>query len=164
MKVKLIYEKFISHILVKKGVNKVDKEINKKITVRTTVNVNVKEVWEYWTKPVHIIKWNQASDDWCTSFAENDLRLGGRFLYKMEAKDKSDGFDFSGTYGEVEPFKRISYTLDDGRGVIIGFKTKDNQTEIEEVFEADESHSLERQQQGWQSIFNQFKRYAEFMV
>ncbi|WP_423189831.1 SRPBCC domain-containing protein [Alkalibacterium sp. f15] len=138
-----------------------DKEINEKIMVKTTINENVKEVWEYWTKPEHITKWNRASDDWCTLFAENDLTAGGKFLYRMEAKDKSDGFDFTGTYSEVIPLKRIAYTLDDGRKVNITFIPTDNQTEIIETFEGEKLYSFEHQQQGWQSILDHFKEYTE---
>ncbi|OJF93607.1 polyketide cyclase [Alkalibacterium sp. 20] len=129
--------------------------------VKTTINENVKEVWGNWTEPQHITKWNQASDDWCTTFVENNLTAGGKFLYRMEAKDKSDGFNFSGTYDEVETFKRISYTLDDGRKVNIVFISKDDQTEIIETFEGEKMYSFEHQQQGWQSILDHFKEYTE---
>jgi uncharacterized protein YndB with AHSA1/START domain len=89
------------------------------ITVENTINAPVEKVWEYWTKPEHIIKWNDASDDWHTPRAENDLRVGGSFVYRMEAKDGSFGFDFGGIYDAVTPGKYIEYTIDDGRKVKI---------------------------------------------
>ncbi|MFI5131757.1 MAG: SRPBCC domain-containing protein, partial [Chitinophagales bacterium] len=85
------------------------------ITIENTVNSPVEKVWEYWTKPEHITQWNSASDDWHTPHAENDLRPGGRFLSRMEAKDGSFGFDFGGAYDAVRKNEFIEYTMDDGR-------------------------------------------------
>lgn len=131
------------------------------ITVKTIVRASIEQVWEAWTLPKHIIQWNQASEDWHTLHAENDLRAGGRFLSRMEAKDGSQGFDFSGQYNEVQPLEYIYYTLDDGREVKIHFSAKENSTEIIESFDPEETFSHEMQQQGWQAILNQFKKYAE---
>lgn len=131
------------------------------ITVETTVNVQIEKVWEYWTEPKHITKWNNALDDWHTPFSENDLRIGGKFLSRMEAKDGSFGFDFSGIYDEVKVYEVISYTLADGRKVKITFIDKDNKTKIIEAFEAESSNSSELQQNGWQSILDNFKKYIE---
>src|SRR5688500_12458492 len=91
------------------------------ITVETIVKAPVEKVWKFWTAPEHITKWNNASDDWHTPFAEHDLRTGGKFLARMEAKDGSFGFDFGGVYHEVKPNELIEYTMDDGRKVSINF-------------------------------------------
>ena len=136
-------------------------ESSKKITVETTVKAPVEKVWEYWTEPTHITKWNAASDDWHTPYAENDLRVGGKFLSRMEAKDGSFGFDFGGIYDDVILHKVIAYTLDDGRKVQITFQGQENETVIMEIFDAETENPIEFQQQGWQAILNHFKKYAE---
>ncbi|MDR6784877.1 uncharacterized protein YndB with AHSA1/START domain [Pedobacter africanus] len=132
-----------------------------KITVAATVNAPVEKVWEFWNAPAHIVKWCSASDDWHTPKAENDLRVGGAFSSRMEAKDGSFGFDFGGIYDEVETHKLIAYTLGDGRKVEITFSGNGDTTEVTETFEAEETNSIEMQQGGWQAIMNNFKRYAE---
>jgi len=132
-----------------------------KITVKTTVNAPLEKVWKYWTEPIHIIKWNNASDDWHTPFAENDLRVGGKFISRMEVKDGSFGFDFSGIYDEVQFHEVISYTLVDGREVKITFIGQENETRIKETFDAETINSIELQQGGWQAILDNFKKYAE---
>lgn len=130
------------------------------IVVRTSVNFPVNRVWELWTFPGHIEKWNTASEDWHTPFAQNDLRAGGRFLYRMEAKDGSFGFDFSGTYDKVTLLKEIYYTLDDGRKVEINFQEDNGETHIITKFEAETENPVEMQRQGWQAILDNFKKYA----
>ncbi|MEH7393076.1 SRPBCC family protein [Bacillus sp. JJ1474] len=136
-------------------------EIFKEITVETTVQAPVEKVWEYWTEPIHITKWNFASDDWHSPFAENDLRVGGKFISRMEAKDGSFGFDFSGVYDEIKLYEVIAYTMEDGRKVKITFNDRGNETEVIETFDAEASNSIELQQQGWQAILNNFKKYIE---
>lgn len=131
------------------------------ITVETTVHAPVEKVWEYWTEPRHITKWSNASDDWHSPNAENDLRVGGRFLTRMEAKDGSSGFDFSGVYDEVRKNEFISYTLGDGRKVEITFISQENDTKVIETFEAENTHSIEMQEAGWQAILENFKKYSE---
>ncbi len=131
------------------------------ITVETTVNASKETVWEYWIKPEHITQWNNASNDWHTPRAENDLRVGGKFLSRMEAKDGSFGFDFSGVYDEVKPNERIVYTIADGRKVIIDFKGSGNATKVSETFDAEQTNSLEMQRGGWQAILDNFKKYVE---
>lgn len=131
------------------------------ITVKNTVNAPAAKVWDLWTSPEHIVKWNNPSDDWHTTHAENDLRVGGKFLSRMEAKDESFGFDFSGTYTEVTPQKHIAYTLDDNRKVSISFAEKGGTTEIVETFDAESQNSPDMQRQGWQAILDNFKSYAE---
>lgn len=135
--------------------------IKTKITVETIVNKPIEKVWEYWTDPVHIIKWNFASDDWHSPFAQNDLKVGGRFLSRMEAKKGSEGFDFSGTYDEVELFHSIAYILDDDRKVKIAFIPESDRTRITETFEAEETNSIELQRFGWQAILDNFKKHVE---
>lgn len=131
------------------------------IKIENAVNVPVETVWEFWTKPEHITKWNNASDDWHTPRAENDLRVGGKFLSRMEAKDGSFGFDFAGVYTEVKTNELIAYTIDDGRNVKVTFEAKDNTTKIITTFEAETQNSIEMQRNGWQAILNSFKKYAE---
>ena len=131
------------------------------ITITTTVLSPAEKVWELWTNPKHIIKWNNASDDWHTTRAENDLRIGGKFLSRMEAKDGSFGFDFIGIYDLVKENKLLEYTLGDGRKVIIVFTGIGNTTNIVETFEAESENSIEMQRSGWQAILENFKKYAE---
>ena len=131
------------------------------ITVATTIAAPIENVWKLWTEPEHIKKWNNASDDWHTPKAQNDLRKGGKFLIRMESKDGKMGFDFSGVYDNVKTNELISYTLDDGRKVKITFTSVGNNTKVEEAFEAESENSIDMQESGWQSILNNFKKYAE---
>lgn len=131
------------------------------ITVETVVHSPVEKVWEYWTDPEHIKQWNNASDDWHTPYAENDLQVGGKFVSRMEAKDGSFGFEFSGVYDEVSMNESIAYTMGDGRKVKILFLRQENDTRIIESFEAEETNTVEMQQAGWQAILDNFKKYAE---
>ncbi|WP_121356103.1 SRPBCC family protein [Flavisolibacter nicotianae] len=131
------------------------------ITVSTTVNAPVETAWALWTQPEHIVNWNNASADWCTPRAENDLREGGRFNYRMEARDGSMGFDFTGEYTRLVPNQEIAYRIADGRTVSIVFTPEDNKTHIKESFEAENTHPEEMQRTGWQAILDNFKHYAE---
>ena len=131
------------------------------ITVSTTVNAPPERVWELFTGPVHIIHWNNASDDWQTSHAESDLRPGGTFLSRMEARDGSEGFDFTGRFSEVIPGKTLAYILDDGRNVRIRFSQTAGGTLVEESFEAEELNSSDLQRSGWQAILENFRKYVE---
>jgi len=132
-----------------------------KITIEAVVNRDSSDIWTLWTQPEHITKWNQASDDWHSPRAENDLRVGGRFLTRMEAKDGSMGFDFSGIYNEVIENKKIHYTMDDGREVETLFNEENGKTRIMITFDAEKENPLEMQRDGWQAILNSFKKYAE---
>ena len=132
-----------------------------KITVQATVNAPVEKVWNYWTTPEHIKKWNNASPDWHTPRAENDLKVGGKFLSRMEAKDGSFGFDFHGTYDAVVNLKLIAITLGDDRKLEINFTSYGNETTVIETFEAETENSVELQKGGWQAILNNFKKYTE---
>jgi len=131
------------------------------ITIETIVHSPVESVWNYWTEPKHITQWNKASDDWHTPYAENDLRVGGKFLSRMEAKDGSFGFDFSGVYDEVSTNESIAYSMADGRKVKTLFIRQDNDTKIITSFEAEGNNSVEMQQAGWQAILDNFKKYVE---
>jgi uncharacterized protein YndB with AHSA1/START domain len=131
------------------------------ITVQSTIEAPVEKVWELWNKPEHITKWANASDDWHTTRAENDLQVGGKFLSRMEAKDGSFGFDFGGIYDAVRENEYIEYTLGDNRKVKINFIPEGNQTKVVESFDAESTHSVEMQQGGWQAILDNFKRYTE---
>jgi len=131
------------------------------ITVETTVKASVEKVWEVWTMPEHIVKWNNASADWHTTRAQNDLRAGGKFLSRMEAKDGSFAFDFEGTYDEVKTNELISYSIGDGRKAKIIFIAEDNETKVVETFEAENQNSIEMQRGGWQAILDNFKNYTE---
>lgn len=131
------------------------------ITVAATVQAPVQHVWDLFTNPAHIVQWNHAADDWHSPKAENDLREGGRFCYRMESKDGSMGFDFCGTYTQVEENKALAFTLDDNRKVQVLFVPYGNETTIKETFEAEGTHPVDMQRQGWQAIMNNFKHYAE---
>lgn len=131
------------------------------ITIQQIINAPAQKVWDYWTQSEHIIQWNAASDDWHTPQASNDLRVGGKFLCRMEAKDGSMGFDFSGTYTEVLPLQKIAYAMDDNRNVIVTFEEEDGQVRITEEFEAESENPIEMQKDGWQAILDNFKKYTE---
>ncbi|MBW8331319.1 MAG: SRPBCC family protein [Prolixibacteraceae bacterium] len=131
------------------------------ITVEATVNAPVEKVWKFWSSPEHITKWNNASDDWHTPYSENDLRVGGKFTSRMEAKDGSFGFDFWGVYDVVVTNERIEYTLGDDRKVKIVFTDKGNATQVIESFEAENENSIEMQKGGWQAILDNFRKYTE---
>ncbi len=133
------------------------------ITVAVTVNAPVEKVWDSWTAPEHIIQWNNASDDWHTPRVTNDLRVGGAFLSRMEAKDGSFGFDFGGVYDAIKTNELIAYTIGDGRKVKVSFIRNGNTTAITETFEAETTNSIEMQRGGWQSILESFKKYTESM-
>lgn len=131
------------------------------ITVVALVNAPVEKVWTCWTEPAHIMNWNNASPDWHTPHAENDLRVGGHFISRMEAKDGSFGFDFKGEYTAVDLHQKIAYTLEDGRRVEVGFFPDGVSSRIVETFEMETVNSPELQRAGWQAILDNFKRYTE---
>ncbi len=132
-----------------------------KISIETFVKSNVGKVWSAWTTPADINQWNAANDDWHNPRSENDLRVGGRFCYRMEAKDGRMGFDFEGTYTKVVPQKEIEYVLADSRVVSIAFEPVDGGVRVVETFDAEDANSAEMQRQGWQSILNRFSSYVE---
>ncbi len=131
------------------------------ITVETTINAPVEKVWEYFSLPKHIMQWNNASDDWFTPSSENDFKEGGKFVNRMEAKDGSMGFDFTGTYQKIIQNEYIEYSITDGRIVKIKFGPEGDGTKITESFDAETTNSADMQKRGWQSILDNFKKYTE---
>lgn len=132
-----------------------------KITIESTIAVSPERAWDLWTEPKHITKWNFAVDDWRCPTASNDLRVGGKYFARMEAKDGSFGFDFEAVYDEVTEKKKLVYTLGDGRKVSTTFEDLGGKTKVTTVFDAETQNPEEMQKQGWQSILNNFKKYAE---
>lgn len=131
------------------------------ITVHTVVNASPERTWEFWTLPEHVRKWNNAAPGWHTPCAVSDLRPGGRFDYRMEAKDGSVGFNFTGVFDEVRPPGVLAYILGDGRKVRVTFIARGSRTEVWETFEAESANSPKLQRQGWQAILDNFKIYIE---
>ncbi|WP_235299447.1 SRPBCC family protein [Portibacter marinus] len=132
-----------------------------KLKISATIDAPLKEVWEKWTQEAHIIQWNFATDEWHCPSSNNDLRVGGKFNNRMEAKDGSFGFDLEGVYTAVEKHQLIAYDLADQRHVEVHFTEKNDQTIINSTFEAEDQNSEELQQNGWQAILNNFKNYVE---
>lgn len=133
----------------------------KAITIQATVNAPVEKVWKYWNEAEHITRWAFASPDWHTPKAENDLRVDGKFSTTMAAKDGSVSFDFAGIYTKVEKHNSIEYTMADGRKVKISFTAEGNQTKVVETFEPENENPADMQQEGWQAILNNFRKYTE---
>jgi uncharacterized protein YndB with AHSA1/START domain len=131
------------------------------ITVETNVKAPIDKVWKLWNDPVAITKWCTATPEWHTPRAENDLKIGGKFFSRMEAKDQSMGFDFGGQYTTVKNNELIEYTMDDGRKVKVAFTSDGNETNITETFDAETQNPIEMQKGGWQAILDSFKNYAE---
>jgi uncharacterized protein YndB with AHSA1/START domain len=132
-----------------------------KITIESSVNAPLNKVWHAWNNPADIKQWNSASDDWHTTHSEVDLREGGKFVSRMEAKDGSAGFDFGGEYTRVVPNQLIEYRMDDGREVKTEFSEVSNGVRVKTVFDAETQNSPELQQQGWQAILDNFRRHVE---
>ena len=130
-----------------------------KITIETTVDAPVERVWQAWTTPDAIQQWNAASDDWHTTKASVDLREGGTFSSRMEAKDGSMGFDFAGTYTRIVPNELIECSFGD-RVLLVEFASGANGTTVRETFDTEETHSVEQQREGWQAILNNFAKYV----
>lgn len=131
------------------------------ITVQNTVNAPVQKVWDYWNNPDHVTQWCNASDEWHAPWAKADMRVGGTFTTKMEAKDGSMGFEFVGVYDVITPNEYIEYTIADGRKVTITFTANGDTTKIVESFEAESMNPIEMQKGGWQAILDNFKKYTE---
>ena len=131
------------------------------ITVEALVKAPIDKVWSSWTDPKHITKWNQASDDWHSPHAENDLRTGGKFKTTMTAKDGSMSFDFEGIYTNVQQNKLIEYAMADGRKVSVVFSQNGNQTKVVETFDPESENPIEMQRGGWQAILDSFRKYTE---
>lgn len=139
-----------------------------KIKVETVVKADIKKVWEHWNNAQSIQRWAFASDTWECPYAENDLRVGGRFLTRMSAKDGSNTFDFTGVYTEVVEFQSITYLMDkaDGENMhreccIVFTDLGDGNTKIEEEFYPEEINSADMQRAGWHAILENFKKFVE---
>jgi|SRR5215213_4672998 len=132
-----------------------------KITIETVVKATLKRVWDAWNNPEDIKKWNTASEDWHTPQSTVDLREGGKFTARMEAKDGSMGFDFEGTYTRIEPHKIIEYRIADGREVQVEFEERADGVLVKETFDAEAENPPEFQRAGWQAILDNFGRYVE---
>lgn len=132
-----------------------------KITIQAVVSADRKKVWDYYTNPDYITKWNFAIDTWHCPTASNDMRVGGKYLARMEAKDGSFGFDFEAIYNEIVNGQKFTYTMTDNRVVNTTFKELGDQTAVTITFDAESENPVEMQQQGWQSILDNFKKYTE---
>ncbi len=132
-----------------------------KIQIEASILSPLHKVWTFWTAPEHITKWNFAIPEWHCPEAINDLRVGGKYFARMEAKDGSFGFDFEAIYNEVIPQKKISYSLADGRKVTTTFEADGDSTKVKTIFDAENQNPEEMQRNGWQSVLNNFKKYSE---
>ena len=130
------------------------------ITIETTVHATVDKVWRAYTSPEDIIQWNSASDDWHTTSSSVELRVGGTFSSRMEAKDGSFGFDFAGTYTKIIPNELIEYVFDD-RSASVEFINVNDGVRLRITFVAETEHSIEQQKEGWQAILNKFSKHVE---
>lgn len=132
-----------------------------KVTVEASINAPVEKVWKIWNEPTDIVKWSTPDPNWHTTSSENDLRTGGKFKNRMEAKDGSFGFDFEGTYDKVDLHKEITYTMPDGRSATTLFNEQDGKTTVVTTFDPETENDPEYQKQGWQAILNNFVTYTE---
>jgi uncharacterized protein YndB with AHSA1/START domain len=132
-----------------------------KITVETVVDAELDKVWDAWNDPEDIKRWNSAQEDWHTTRSTVDLREGGRFMSRMEAKDGSVGFDFEGTYTRIVPKKTIEYRMSDGREVAVEFVEQSGGVLVKETFDAETENTPDLQRQGWQAILDNFGRHVE---
>lgn len=135
--------------------------MSEKISIQAEIAAATNKVWDAYTNPAHIVNWNFASDDWCCPSATNDLRVGGKYTARMEARDGSFGFDFESVYDEVKPEEKLVFTLTDGRQVNIHFNGQGNTTKVDITFDAETENPVDMQRDGWQAILNNFKKYTE---
>lgn len=131
-----------------------------KITIQASINAPIEKVWEYYTQPEHIVKWNFADPSWHCLSAENDMQVGGIYKARMEAKDASNGFDFEAVYTEIVEKERFSYTFWD-RTATVTFQNLSAQTLVTVTFDPEDENPVDMQQAGWQMILNNFKSYTE---
>ena len=135
-----------------------------KVLVSTWVDASIERAWECWTDPRYITRWNFASPDWHCPRAANDLRVGGAFSARMEARDGSFGFDFAGTYTAVVPRERLEYKLGEERSVRVTFASDGVGVRVDEEFDAEEENPIEMQRSGWQSILDNYKACVESRI
>lgn len=132
------------------------------ITVSTVVNAPVARAWEAFTQPEHITQWNFASSEWCCPTVTNDLRVGGEFTSRMEARDGSVGFDLTGVYTSVSPLEQFTHVLGDERRVTVSFEAiSSEQTRVTQVFDPETLNPEELQRGGWQAILGNYKQHVE---
>lgn len=131
-----------------------------KIKVQATISAAKQQVWDYYTKPEHITQWNFADPSWCCPTASNDMKIGGKYIARMEAKDGSFGFDFEATYTEIKEGEHFSYEFG-GRYATVEFNAQQEQTELTIIFDPETENPVDLQRQGWQAILNNFKNYTE---
>ena len=131
------------------------------ITIETTVNATPEKAWQVWNTPEDIIQWCTPHESWHTPTAENDLRVGGAYKARREARDGSMGFDFGAVYDAVTPNEHFQYTMGDGRKVVVDFIPQGNQTKIVQTFDAENENPIEMQRAGWQAILDNYKKYVE---
>lgn len=132
-----------------------------KIIINTLINADLKKVWDYYTTPAHVTKWNFADPSWHCPSATNDMQVGGKYSARMEAKDGSFGFDFEAVYDEIINCEKFTYTMSDKRQVTVEFKNNNYQTEVIVTFDPEKENPIEMQKEGWQSILSNFKKYTE---
>lgn len=132
-----------------------------KITIETLVKAQPKKVWDAWNNPADIKQWNTAQEDWHTTKSVVDLREGGKFMARMEAKDGSVGFDFEGIFTRIVPNKIIEYRMSDGREVNVEFVEREGGVLVQETFDAETENTPELQRKGWQAILDNFGRHVE---
>jgi uncharacterized protein YndB with AHSA1/START domain len=131
-----------------------------KITIEATIAASMQDVWHHWNTPAEIMQWNTASEDWHTTSSQVDLRVGGNFSSRMEAKDGSFGFDFAGTYTRIVEHELIESKLGD-RVLLVEFLPVPGGVTVRETFDSDQEHSVDQQKAGWLSILNHFKKHVE---
>ncbi len=138
-------------------------DAQRNIIIETNIDAPIEKVWKAWITPEDIVKWNNASDDWFTPSADNDLKEGGEFMYRMEAKDGSFGFDFSGKYNKIKEQELLEYILADDRKATVAFSEKDGKTTVTQTFEPEPEtdNDIETQKAGWQAILDNFKKYVD---
>lgn len=131
-----------------------------KISIRTTISADKQKVWDYYTQPEHITQWNFADPSWHCPSATNDLKVGGRYVARMEAKDGSSGFDFDAVYTEIKQGESFTYEFG-GRFATVEFKETNGQTEVTTTFDPEAENIIELQRIGWQAILDNFKKHTE---
>jgi uncharacterized protein YndB with AHSA1/START domain len=132
-----------------------------RIAIETTVEAPIQRVWAAWITPEDIQRWNFATDEWICPRADIELSVGGKFSYRMEARDGSIGFDFEGVFTRIENNRLIEFELGDQRRVSVEFSEAENGVRLVERFEVEDQHSAEQQREGWQSILDNFKKHVE---
>lgn len=132
-----------------------------KITIQAVVAADRQKTWDCYTQPEHITKWNFATDTWHCPAASNDMRVGGKYLARMEAKDGSFAFDFEAVYNEIVDGEKFTYTMPDNREIQVSFEKMDDKTRVTVTFDPENVNPVDLQRDGWQSILDNFRRYAE---